>query len=1597
MRHVAGLSMSQLETREQVMEGLARNGIRAAFRAVSLNPLVTAAAGPVPSISTTAAVAGVATLAPVELSAAPDTWSSYVDAVLYPFLLETYTAAAQQTWSFVGDTLHVDTLPIDPLTAEDYLRAAVNRLKNVGNLIWNSIKDTLAEGYEAGETTHQLAARVRNVAKDIGEKRALVIAKTEVISAANAASVAQAQLGGFTDAECSKRWLATDDERTRPEHRLADGQTVGLNQAFSVGGEYLQFPGDPNGRADNVIQCRCTVEFVFSDDDSETLTAAKKWTDADEAKHPRDAHGQFAEKMVSVPKLLEIVQSATSNGTLLLGVNESSGKRIQKSGSGYYVQKLISGKWMNVSEKLTIGELEKKLHGGNWKDVKEAVAEAEAAAGGGMPTPAPKLNPKKPTGKPIHINTNVIYKQKYAHMAVVAEKADAKGEWQLRWNENTKKFVVYKLNGATWVPLTGYGKGEAYKKFSKESDWVVPGSATLTVKSPAEKIGIDLSQKFAHGALIAEKSNPLYGNPQRIVWNDDKKQFVRQTQMGPGWLAVATYDQGQLQTYLEHDPNWAASSGKQVMPGFEPTAPDPNAPVTLASLNFPPGGATAPLAFDAWFAKNLEGKKDVWDKLSDNDKKLVEAGAYNATTFGMGSASTQISTWHTIDASNDSDAALVDKLTNMTNGDFASWAALEVDQAKWDSMSPAAKAVAEKKTATLKAMGKWSNLVAFMDSLKSGSAPPLSPAPKATSKVKVDPDDISGPQFMSPAFNADGKQIAWIKYFNDGSGAAVYSLDSPDFGGPDGAGGYGIWAGLVNFKGNELLEDEVQKLIDNGKLKPTATNTAGTKSIPPLPPPPPPTPSTPPPHGYNHHLSAHSATKFVGDISQPKVSQKSFSDVTTDEMNKLQHDMLLLSGKKQWTPAEKSAVSFYTTKTGYQSMNGVLRNDETRLKLFSDSQLAQAATSAATLQGAMTPLTRNIKLHRGTGAQQFGFETMKISTDKLKKLEGMKITDRGFVSTSVVAPTNISFDYAKKPIKVIINAPEGTPGVYVSSATPGYSHENEFILGAGTNFHVNEVRAATASDKALYGDHTEQVVTLTVVPASKQGPKDISSKGIPGKTAALTTTAPPSTSALPSPANSTTSTLKSTGTLGGKGGVPIKLNTNAIYKQSYPDGAVIAEKTNSLNGLKMRLVWRESNKKFILQTQMSDGTWTNFAGYGKGEAYKKFSGDTDWVTPPPGASALGTSGFGPSVSGTPTPAVPTLSAPALPTPPKKPTAPSKFDAAQLQAMHGTPPLLADTQKNSIWQTFKYGGTPTTLSSQPANIFKKLHKAVEAHNASYPLDKLNLLQALKVIDERASKYTVGGNKNAYEKKILDWLQTPSGKSTATKVLNSSTVTTPSGSTVPGLGLQTLLAKVKNPSELGVPHTKNVTFEPISDSEAQFMQKTMTGTPDTEWTSSQRSALIKYTGDSYKEMNGVLRGLKTSESSLNLSAARSAQHAQDAMRPITRDIIVYRKTDASQFPGLTDAATFNDIKKFEGKVFQDKGFLSTSVEKGTWSGNVEITIEVPEGTPAAYVGGYGNISKHKSEYEMLLAAGLRYRVLSVQPLYSSGAKVRLRVEP
>ncbi len=97
--------------------------------------------------------------------------------------------------------------------------------------------------------------------------RAQTIARTESIRAESYGGLSRAQqiLDQNPELEVTKRWLATADNRTRDTHRDLNGKEVdGMTTHFiTSAGNQIRWPLDDTAAADEVINCRCTLQYIF--------------------------------------------------------------------------------------------------------------------------------------------------------------------------------------------------------------------------------------------------------------------------------------------------------------------------------------------------------------------------------------------------------------------------------------------------------------------------------------------------------------------------------------------------------------------------------------------------------------------------------------------------------------------------------------------------------------------------------------------------------------------------------------------------------------------------------------------------------------------------------------------------------------------------------------------------------------------------------------------------------------------------------------------------------------------------------------------------------------------------------------------------------------------------------------------------------------------------------------------------------------------------------------------------------------------------------------------------------------------------------------
>ena len=154
-----------------------------------------------------------------------------------------------------------------------------------------------------------------------------------------------------------------------------------------------------------------------------------------------------------------------------------------------------------------------------------------------------------------------------------------------------------------------------------------------------------------------------------------------------------------------------------------------------------------------------------------------------------------------------------------------------------------------------------------------------------------------------------------------------------------------------------------------------------------------------------------------------------------------------------FTDEEKAAMTHYTGYS-YKDINRYLRGTES----YASAQTKQAITRLDRAFGRVeSELSHSVTLFRGTHPANFT-EWKRLENMPLDKWAGQTISDRAFVSTSIVEGSN----FGAKPgeFAMTINAPQGSKGILVSPIS-NYKNEDEVLLKRGTNFRIDRVKKSS--------------------------------------------------------------------------------------------------------------------------------------------------------------------------------------------------------------------------------------------------------------------------------------------------------------------------------------------------------------------------------------------------------------------------------------------------------------------------------------------------------------------------------------------------------
>lgn len=124
--------------------------------------------------------------------------------------------------------------------------------------VWNNktVNSQITQGIIQGESLDKIAKRLSTGLSARNENTMKTFARTAMTGAQNSGRLTRFGEAEELGIKLKKEWMATLDGRTRHSHAAIDGEKVSTDKKFSNG---CMYPGDPNGPAWEVYNCRCTM------------------------------------------------------------------------------------------------------------------------------------------------------------------------------------------------------------------------------------------------------------------------------------------------------------------------------------------------------------------------------------------------------------------------------------------------------------------------------------------------------------------------------------------------------------------------------------------------------------------------------------------------------------------------------------------------------------------------------------------------------------------------------------------------------------------------------------------------------------------------------------------------------------------------------------------------------------------------------------------------------------------------------------------------------------------------------------------------------------------------------------------------------------------------------------------------------------------------------------------------------------------------------------------------------------------------------------------------------------------------------------------
>lgn len=1601
-------------------------------------------------------------------AAALASWNVWVETELLPGVTDVFNEGAERAYDALLDVFGQDARdvipPVGNTYADEYLQHAYNRMVGVGENVWKGIRKELQAGLDAGEGIPQLAERLENYAQ-LSDSRARTVARTEVISSANAGSYLQMLESGLEDV--TKEWLATPDEphRTRLSHQHADDQAVPLTAEFQVevyaqgallGTEPMEFPGDPIATAANVINCRCSMSFSFDDEQEEgVLTAAGKFV---ESEHPRDSKGKFMNKLeidllnakdkkaaydkLSTTQKAKIgkatkdkagvtggkPQTGDGDGPPLGGLDKKTGKkapagkpvflRVKTLFETDYEDGAIVAVRPNTNERVVWDAGTKRMllqhlgQEGNWKTVQSFTRGAlmkEAKDEDGWFTPSventtpvetpgigPLLPELLPGQKPIKLRTQVVYSKSYDDGEIVAvHPADG---LEVRWDATAKRMLVQR-DGETQESLT---RGALMAKYKDAEGWFSPGEAPAAPAPVVDKLNsralrkarveeIDKITRAEFDALPQEEQDRILADLDRVAESGDTKTIFA----GTGNISGVPAD---------HVAGAKNLKKRFTAPVQAPIDNSPAGRVAKIRAGANPGNAMVGASkgdLEAMAAELGIYVGSAWkiDKMKD----AIEAGvlqqrkdAAKAKEDDIGLTSEITPVIDIPDEIEDIPAPVPDITgVELSKNQFNTLAGVDKVGAVHTGTLAPVKGMYTSAYPALEKLGLLERFTADHPNVPGQDADWLRVTDKGHAVLAAGPDGIVLPTaekakklyveyngVVHTRTSAKDYKFASVVHFPwDGGKDVVYSWHTSE-----------ALASKSTLTSMQKQNGAYVKAVLEVSDKPITPNVVPAANIPETPQEAVPTPADIPaytaPDGIPDPASLTSTGNVVGSHGATVYKDNSTgkewlfkpsppgmgtfmadADIATARL----HEMLGLptptTGQITIDGRSGSIQEMYAGATepfGYNFQPQDLSD--------ADRLVIQKEHIFDWLIGNHDGHSRNyvrlpggelIGIDKGQAFKFFGSDSLDPSFKPNNSMPAANLLMRAYANGESGGAVIHGLDHPE--IKKLFKKIDGIFNSDYRELLRPYAENaaKQGMLAKGGPAYLGlSSPAIPANDVEAFLDYAE---------ARKESLKDDFKAlytGLAQKRKAKMAAGATPLEDFPAPVQ--TPVQSSTAD-----GVPVKLNAAKLQVAKYSHGEIVAVH----NGEGERLIWDADKKKYTLQSRTTDGSaWVDFQSFNKSAAVKHFANEfwgKGWTLPTGGKTHADMPVPLPKVAGTPAPK------PAVPEAVNPFTKTSFFGPGDDYS--GIPEFLY----SSFFDTFRSVGEGGVVSpgSAPEKIFARLLQTQQLVKDELQLD-VSLLALSRLMDRVAYQRAKAKDPHAVnvrwvEDSVLELVSTTDGTNIA-------------GAMIHGVAAKKAASTTTHDAVKAIPVSKpgkaklsSAAFEAMSSAEGREFYREIAPT----LTAEQIQTVTEYTTNDYSQINANLRGVDRYgyPSPPKESEYIRAGRIQQAMRPIPRHVRLYRGAGSNALGfdpnDYNNPVTLERVQALVGKTFQDPGFTSTSVskEKSFSYDTFRFTIEAPKGTPGIYV---ETISENDTELEMLLAAGTKFKIMSVSKVPITG---------